>query len=100
MIVFSILVGFTFWICFAIVVETWKPRIICLVLIIVIASFFGRVTDGIINKNDKKIWNNGYCSECNAKYKLTSVSEYYFCNYYYTCENCDHTIKLHTIHNK
>jgi hypothetical protein len=48
--------------------------------------------------NDAKVWNNGNCSECGGEYVFSGASEYRGdTDYYYTCEDCHHTIETNGI---
>ena len=53
----------------------------------------------IESKSDEKIWNNGVCIECNEEMKFSGASPLRNGGnlYYYTCENCGHTIEVHSI---
>lgn len=53
----------------------------------------------IESKNDTKIWNNGICIECNEEMQFSGASHLRNGGnlYYYTCENCGHTIEIHSI---
>lgn len=69
---------------------------------IILAIAIGCGIGGLVtlqNKDDDEVWNNGYCTECNEPYKFTSTVHHRNSNdeYYYTCDNCGHTIILHTL---
>ena len=50
------------------------------------------------DKWDNKMWNNGICSVCESEYKFSGATKYRTSHhYYYTCENCDHTIELNSL---
>ncbi len=80
-----------------------KKLTIAIIVLILAGIIFGLSGCGDdVNENgltpQQIIWNNGYCSECGGKYWFsgatrTSMRFYYF----YTCEDCDHTIYLHEI---
>lgn len=72
-----------------------------MVIILVVCGFLalgiiGSVADA---KNANKHWNNGACEICGGTYKFTGAT--YIRNsghrYYYTCENCDHTIMTYSL---
>jgi hypothetical protein len=49
------------------------------------------------DQQDKETWNGGYCPNCNIEWTLINVQQYkgeY--DYYWTCENCNKVIELHT----
>ena len=49
-------------------------------------------------KWDAETWNNGICSVCEGEYKFSGATKYRTSHhYYYTCENCDHTIELNSL---
>lgn len=49
-------------------------------------------------KWDADLWNNGICSVCEGEYKFSGATKYRTSHhYYYTCENCDHTIELNSL---
>lgn len=67
---------------------------------IIIAVAIGCGVSGLVtlqNKGDDEAWNNGYCTECNEPYKFTSTVHHKNGDdeYYYTCDNCGHTIVIH-----
>ena len=79
--------------------ESGKPIAKCIIGI-VLAAMIGFSIGGLIimqRKGDDKAWNNGYCTECNKPYKFVNK----VCHknnsdeYYYTCDNCGHTIMIH-----
>ena len=53
----------------------------------------------IESKTDAKIWNNGICIECNEEMQFSGASHLRSGGklFYYTCENCGHTIEVHSI---
>lgn len=82
-----------------IIAEDSKP-IVKWIIGIVLAVAIGCGIGGLITlqtKGDDKTWNNGYCTECNEPYKF--VNKVHHRNggdeYYYTCDNCGHTIVIH-----
>ena len=49
-------------------------------------------------KWDADLWNNGICSVCEGEYKFSGATKYRTSHhYYYTCDNCDHTIELNSL---
>lgn len=48
-------------------------------------------------KGDDEAWNNGYCTECNEPYRFANAVHHKNSDdeYYYTCDNCGHTIVIH-----
>lgn len=49
-------------------------------------------------KYDFDVYNNGVCVVCEGKYKFSGTTKYRTSHhYYYTCENCDHTIELNSL---
>lgn len=84
-----------------IIAENSKP-IVKWIIGIILAVAIGCGVGGLItlqNKGDDEAWNNGYCTECNEPYKFTSTVHHRNSDdeYYYTCDNCGHTIILHTL---
>ena len=51
------------------------------------------------SKSDEKTWNNGICIECNEEMQFSGASHLRHGGnlYYYTCENCGHTIEVQSI---
>lgn len=50
------------------------------------------------DKWDHEAWNNGVCSVCEGEYRFTSATKYRTSNhYYYTCEDCGHTIEINQL---
>lgn len=83
------------------ITENGKP-IVKWITGIILAVAIGCGIGGLItlqSKGDNKAWNNGYCTECNKPYKF--VNKVYHRNgsdeYYYTCNNCGHTIVIHEL---
>lgn len=79
--------------------ESGKPIAKCIIAVI-LAATIGFSIGGLITlqrKGDDEAWNNGYCTECNKPYKFVNK----VCHknnsdeYYYTCDNCGHTIVIH-----
>lgn len=84
-----------------IIAENSKP-IVKWIIGIILAVAIGCGVGGLItlqNKDDDEAWNNGYCTECNKPYKFTNAVHHRNSDdeYYYTCDNCGHTIILHTL---
>ena len=49
-------------------------------------------------KYDFDVYNNGVCVVCDGEYKFSGATKYRTSHhYYYTCENCDHTIELNSL---
>lgn len=50
-------------------------------------------------KSANKHWNNGNCEICGGAYKFTSATHFHNGGnrYYYTCEDCDHTIITYSL---
>lgn len=62
--------------------------------------FWLTISDAMVAeaKWDADLWNNGICSVCTGEYKFSSATKYRTSHhYYYTCENCDHTIELNSL---
>ena len=76
---------------------TWGNKIggaiFCLLFWLAISGMmYGEV------KHDAKAYNNGVCIVCKGEYKFSSASKYRTSHhYYYTCEDCDHTIELNSL---
>ena len=50
------------------------------------------------SKMDSDVYNNGVCIVCEGEYKFSGATKYRTSHhYYYTCENCDHTIELNSL---
>ena len=72
-----------------------------MLILLVICGFFalaivGGFTDA---KTASKHWNNGICEICGGAYKFSGGTHLRNRGdrYYYTCENCDHTIETYSI---
>ena len=49
-------------------------------------------------KWDADAWNDGICSVCEGEYKFSGATKYHTSHsYFYTCEDCDHTIELNSL---
>lgn len=49
-------------------------------------------------KWDHDTWNNGICSVCEGEYHFSGATKYRTSDYYfYTCEDCGHTIELNSL---
>lgn len=50
-------------------------------------------------KIDKKIYNNGVCTECGGNYVFSGAAHVKNSDdiYYYTCDKCGHTIRVNRI---
>ena len=75
----------------------FRTLIILIILVGIIAlAVFGTLAEV---KSANAHWNNGVCENCGGEYKFSSAvhirnsGDYY----YYTCEDCGHTIKTHDI---
>lgn len=68
-----------------------------LIIFIFIGSFITLAIFGIFNeiKQSNIHWNNGICEDCGGEYKFSGVTHVKNAGdyYYYTCEECGHTIK-------
>ena len=85
------------WLLFALTLDTWTQRGIAFIVAVVLWFLF---TMGLVTEvtTDQKNWNNGYCTECGGEYKFSGVCENRSDkDYYYSCVECDHTIKVETI---
>ena len=70
------------------------------ILGIIVALAVGCAIGGMLtleSKGDDEAWNNGYCTECNEPYRFANAVHHKNSGdeYYYTCDNCGHTIVLH-----
>lgn len=67
--------------------------VICSFFVLAIIGGWGQV------KSDNAHWNNGVCEICGGAYKFTSATHLRNggIRYYYTCENCDHTIMTYSL---
>lgn len=82
-----------------IIAENRKPIvkwIIGIILAVAIGCGIGRLII-LQSKSDDKTWNNGYCAECNGSYRFADKVHHRNGDdeYYYTCDNCGHTIVIH-----
>lgn len=49
-------------------------------------------------KAEIEYYNNGICTICGGEYKFAGGAKYHnYTEYYYTCEDCGHTIQTSTI---
>ena len=76
--------------------ETWRGRIVAILVALAIA--FGVAT--LLCKDQESNhdrWNNGYC-ECGGQYQFSSATNYRGSkDYYYTCDKCGHTEEFSSI---
>lgn len=91
------IMGIAFLMLITMEMDSWKPRIIGLIVVIIFSLFFGWCSTISITE-EQGVWNNGHCTECGGEYKFSGASKYRSREYYYyTCEKCDHTIETKTI---
>ncbi len=68
---------------------------------ILVALAFGFFLTGVMwgeAKMDADAYNNGICSLCEGNYDFRGGSEYRSSHtYYYTCEDCGHTIETNSL---
>lgn len=50
-------------------------------------------------KEDARKYNNGICTECGGEYKFSGAAGRQGKSYYYSCTECDHTIRVESIQN-
>ena len=85
------------WFLIAISLDTWVQRGIALIFTIIIWFLFTMALV-VETTTDQESWNNGHCVECGGEYKFSGASQHRGNHdYYYSCEDCDHTIKVETI---
>ena len=100
-----------FWICFGFMGLLFVPAILmflicgctrgnkiggaigCLVFWLLISgAMYGEA------EYDTNTYNNGVCIVCEGEYKFSGATKYRTSHhYYYTCENCDHTIETNSL---
>lgn len=83
------------------IAENSKP-IVKWIIGIILAVAIGCGIGGLItlqSKGDDEAWNNGYCTECNEPYRFANKVHHRNGDdeYYYTCDNCGHTIVTHSL---
>lgn len=62
------------------------------IAVAIIVLFIGAGLDQ--KKTEIEYYNNGICTICGGKYEFAGGSRYRNCSeYYYTCEDCGHTIQ-------
>jgi hypothetical protein len=86
-----------FWTLVALMLDTWGQRLMALIFTFFIWLL---LTLGIVAQTtqDQKNWNDGYCTECGGEYKFSGASQHRRNHdYFYSCVECDHTIKVETI---
>ena len=76
--------------------ETWRDRIIAILIALVITFVFATMLYKNYEENHDR-WNNGYC-ECGGQYQFSSATNYRGSkDYYYTCDKCGHTEEFSSI---
>lgn len=91
------IIAIIIWAFFAVILDTWVERCVALIVTIVFWLFI-TLSMTVSITIEQKNWNNGNCIECGGKYKFSGIeSRIRDKNYYYTCEDCDHTIKTEGI---
>ena len=100
-----------FWICFGFMGLLFVPAIL---MFVICGCTRGNKIGGAIGclvfwllisvamcgeiEYDIDTYNNGICSVCEGEYKFSGATKYRTSHhYYYTCENCDHTIELNSL---
>ena len=100
-----------FWICFGFMGLLFVP---CILMFLICGCTRGNKIGGAIGclvfwllisgamygeaEYDTNTYNNGVCIVCEGEYKFSGATKYRTSHhYYYTCENCDHTIELNSL---
>jgi hypothetical protein len=100
-----------FWICFGFLGLMFVPAILMFLFCgctwgnkiggAIVCLLFWLAICGVMYAEDKwdnEMWNNGICSMCEGEYNFSGATKYRTSHhYYYTCENCDHTIELNSL---
>lgn len=60
----------------------------------IIASFGISSLFFISQAGETERWNGGICTNCGGTYELSGVSGHPTANFYYTCDNCGHTVRF------
>ncbi len=72
-----------------------------IIILFILCGFFVLAIIGAQDaaKNANEHWNNGVCEICGGAYKFTSATHLRNGGnrYYYTCEDCDHTIMTYSL---
>lgn len=80
-----------------------KDFLRCILIIFVVCGIIAiAICGGILDvKNANKHWNNGICDNCGGNYKFKSATHLKNGGdkFYYSCENCDHTIYTRSLMN-
>lgn len=78
-----------------------KDFLRCMLIILVVLGFISLGVLGAIAdvKTSNKSWNDGICEKCGGAYKFKCAVHQknggdYF---YYSCEDCDHTIRTRSL---
>lgn len=48
-------------------------------------------------KEDARKYNSGVCTECGGEYRFSGATGRNTKTYYYTCQDCDHTIRVDSL---
>ena len=101
-IVMSLTAGGFMALCIVNTIFEYSNKIVKWIVGIIIAIAIGCGASGLATlqiKGDNDAWNNGYCTECNTPYKFTNSVHHRNSDdeYYYTCDNCGHTIVIHSL---
>lgn len=76
----------------------WSIALQIIVGLLVAALFMGMLT--LEAYNDEEKYNSGICEVCGGEFKFSGSSGRSTARrYYYTCEDCDHTISVNSIMN-
>ena len=100
-----------FWFCFVIFGVLFVPLILMFLICgctwsnkiggaIVCLLFWFAISGAMYTENkwDNEAWNNGICPVCEGEYRFSGASKYRTSNYYYyTCDNCGHTIEINQL---
>ena len=100
-----------FWICFGFMGLIFVPAILmflicgctrgnkiggaiaCLAFWVLISGAFA-----LEDNYDNEMWNNGICSVCEGEYNFSGATKYRTSHhYYYTCDDCGHTIEINQL---
>ena len=72
-------------------------RLIAIITVLVIIGFVMNLFDERERNKEIKTFNEGICTECGGRYQFAGASGHTTKTYYYTCDECGHTIEMSEI---
>ena len=79
---------------FAVLIPDRRRKKIIACICVIIISFGITSLFFIDQAGETERWNGGICADCGGIYELSAVFERLITTFYYTCNNCGHTVSF------